>query len=297
MAAEQSDSDGDEEDEEDETAGSGRSAGQGDAAAAEDDYEDEPSYETVMPWQGNGERVGVAQPTSLVHPQLEGDARIKALETRLLSSASIILHKSSVGSGRSGQLQRCVWSGTEAVMKMGRDNNGHSVLHEALCLLRLQHPRIVALYGVVADSLPPRLVLQYAERGSLEATLQKEGAKEWTPRRRLQACMQIAEGVAYLHSQQVVHADLAARNVLLSEKGDCLLCDFDLSIWQGMQQPINEEGVRHMAVRWAAPEIFLTKSAYTPASDIWALGVTMWEVYSNCKVGGGGMCGGQEKDP
>jgi serine/threonine protein kinase len=90
-------------------------------------------------------------------------------------------------------------------------------------------------------------------------------------------CAQMARGLEYLADQGVLHRDLAARNVLLDAANNCKLTDF------GHARAVSDEGVYQVhsavAVRWAAPEV-LSEQEATVASDIYSLGVTMWECFS-----------------
>jgi len=79
----------------------------------------------------------------------------------------------------------------------------------------------------------------------------------------------------HLHAEGLVHRDLAARNVLVGEGFEVKISDFGLSrpAFGGSQHTNNPIG----PVRWMAPEC-IGESKYSKKSDVWAFGVTAWEV-------------------
>lgn len=85
----------------------------------------------------------------------------------------------------------------------------------------------------------------------------------------------IAEGLNYLHSHGIVHADLKCSNVLVSGTAAnpiTLLCDF------GLSQVIGVPGFATMSdgsYPWMAPECIREDGGPTYASDIWSLGMTI----------------------
>ena len=104
----------------------------------------------------------------------------------------------------------------------------------------------------------------------------------------------LASGIAHLHNHQLVHRDIAARNCLLkiNSKGAITLkiSDFGLSK-KGVREnyktilKINKETVREeqLPIGWLAPEV-LTEQEFSVDSDLWALGVTIWEFFTKGKV-------------
>jgi len=90
---------------------------------------------------------------------------------------------------------------------------------------------------------------------------------------------EIANGMCYLASKKVVHADLASRNVLLTLDKEAKICDFGLSRRLYDYSNYVKQNQEPLPWRWMPPEA-LKFLQFNEKSDVWAYGVTLWEMYS-----------------
>ncbi|KAF8840481.1 kinase-like protein [Paxillus ammoniavirescens] len=94
---------------------------------------------------------------------------------------------------------------------------------------KLRHENIVPLLGVVSGfSVLPSMVSPWFSNGSLSSYLSKHEAMDLCGRQHL--LFDIASGLRYLHSQDVIHGDLHIGNVLVDDNGRACLTDFGLSL-------------------------------------------------------------------
>ncbi|KAG8737055.1 GTP-binding protein Rho1 [Ceratobasidium sp. 414] len=95
---------------------------------------------------------------------------------------------------------------------------------------------------------------------------------------RLDLCLQITKGLAYLHQHDMrkVHGDLKGANVLISETGVAKLADFGNTRLGEQTLQLTTRTNTPYSLRWAAPEILENSPCSVPA-DIYALGMTIYE--------------------
>ena len=93
------------------------------------------------------------------------------------------------------------------------------------------------------------------------------------------------KGVAYLHELNVVHSDIKPANVLVSKQNVAKLCDFGPErLCQHASMLVVShsvvESILEVAPPYMAPECLLGKERATPPSDIWSLGITLLEFFT-----------------
>eukprot|EP01063_Lacrimia_lanifica_P019518 TRINITY_DN2688_c0_g1_i2.p1 TRINITY_DN2688_c0_g1~~TRINITY_DN2688_c0_g1_i2.p1 ORF type:complete len:1290 (+),score=319.49 TRINITY_DN2688_c0_g1_i2:59-3871(+) len=113
------------------------------------------------------------------------------------------------------------------------------------------------------------LITEYCAEGSLLDALRDRTAP-YPGECLADVLLCIATGLAYLHSQGVVHGDVGARNVLLASARRAKLADIGLAVPDGGRLP-------WVAVPWASPELLQTNGVASCPVDVWAFGVLVWE--------------------
>ncbi|RQX68637.1 Tyrosine kinase-like (TKL) protein [Toxoplasma gondii CAST] len=157
--------------------------------------------------------------------------------------------------------------------------------YEADILAALQpHPNIISLYG--RCHLRPgeeALIIEYCKKGSLDALVfpreneRRGGPKLWKALSRpklVQIFIDVAKGMAHVHSRNILHRDLKLSNILLD--GDTgKVADFGVAT---AFVPSDSPSVLALFgnLFYAAPEV-LRGDAFYPASDVWSYGVAFWE--------------------
>jgi serine/threonine-protein kinase len=140
---------------------------------------------------------------------------------------------------------------------------------EAQLLASLQHPNILTIYDVVR----PRgwLILELM-RSSLKPATEGEPMDLDQLRAVLFNCL---NGLAFLHSNRVIHGDIKPSNILVGTQNRVKLGDFGLA-----RRASNEEGsLLKGTTRYMAPELLSAQfGAVGPASDLYSLGFTAYEL-------------------
>ncbi|EDQ87447.1 uncharacterized protein MONBRDRAFT_27311 [Monosiga brevicollis MX1] len=161
------------------------------------------------------------------------------------------------------------------------------MMEAALMHIASQHPHVVQLIAVAQDCMPIALVLEYADLGDLRAFLRRPDARISFPMQ-LEWMLHIARGLAYVHQNCLVHRDLASRNVLLFSRPGAVplakLADFGLSRYVSKEHDYYRTAqLDALPFRWMAPEA-LAKGLFTNESDLWALGITFWELFNRART-------------
>ncbi|XP_037617484.1 protein-tyrosine kinase 2-beta-like [Sebastes umbrosus] len=149
-------------------------------------------------------------------------------------------------------------------------------LSEASLMKNLDHPHIVRLVGVIEVD-PVWIVMELLEHGELGSYLVEE-KYILTTATLILYCLQICKALAYLEGLNLVHRDIAARNVLVASPECVKLGDFGLSRYVDDQE-YYKASVSRLPIKWMAPES-INFRRFTTASDVWMFGVCVWEIFS-----------------
>jgi tRNA A-37 threonylcarbamoyl transferase component Bud32 len=151
---------------------------------------------------------------------------------------------------------------------------------EAKIASSLNHPNIVKFVGICVRPPQIAMVFEFCEGGNLKSNLQKNASK-WTPIRRLHACLDACRAIESLHHAGLIHRDLKAENFFVGRKNVVKLGDFGESTHVRTVEATAQRRMTILGtVAFMAPELIAAKRHYTEAIDIYALAITMWEIWT-----------------
>ncbi len=148
-------------------------------------------------------------------------------------------------------------------------------------LARLEHPGIARLLdgGMHTDGRP-YMVMEYVEGLSLTEFCD---ARKLNLEGRLKLFIEVCTVVAYAHRNFVVHRDLKPRNILVTPEGRVKLLDFGVAkLLDVVGGPASDKTSAPLTPDYAAPEQ-LTGQPITTATDVYALGVVLFELLTSRK--------------
>ncbi len=144
---------------------------------------------------------------------------------------------------------------------------------EARALASLSHPNIPALYGNGEEGGQCFLVMEYIYGHPLRQHLDLNRVSDAEAAGILE---QVAGAVDAAHAQSILHRDIRASNVIIAHDGQVKLVDFGLARQPG-DATVTMMGDLVGEPAYMAPEQLLNKPAI-PATDLWALGVLLYEM-------------------
>jgi cyclin-dependent kinase 12/13 len=168
-------------------------------------------------------------------------------------------------------------------IRMENEKEGFPITacREIKILAGLEHGNVVSLIEVVAAAAQPDngfrgdvfMVLEYMDH-DLAGLADRPGVR-FQPAQVKAYALQLARALAYCHARGVLHRDLKASNVLLSNTGTLKLADFGLARRSAGADALTNKVV----TRWyRPPELLLGATRYGPEIDMWSCGCVLAEM-------------------
>ncbi|XP_036924232.1 serine/threonine-protein kinase LMTK1 isoform X2 [Sturnira hondurensis] len=157
-------------------------------------------------------------------------------------------------------------------------------LEEAQPYRALQHSHLLRCLAQCAEVTPYLLVMELCPMGYLRSCRAAESMAP-DPRTLQRMACEVACGVLHLHQHNYVHSDLALRNCLLTADLTVKIGDYGLSHGKYREDYFVTADQLWVPLRWIAPELVdevhsnLLVVDQTKASNVWSLGVTIWELF------------------
>lgn len=141
----------------------------------------------------------------------------------------------------------------------------------------LVHPNIVQVLDIETDAEFPYVVTQYAPRGNLRRLIEMPDRPTLSVA--LKYFMQILSALSTAHDNGIIHGNLKPENVVLDAAGNAMISDF------GMANVVEREDANtaHVyvgvgTVAYMSPEQFQNPNSATEQSDIYSLGIMLYEM-------------------
>lgn len=202
-------------------------------------------------------------------------------------------YSSVLGSGTFGTVYKGNWAGSEVAIKAISINKRsqkamlHIVDKEIEISSKLRHPNIIQFLAVARGKTTIHLVHEYINGCNMEDAIfceEKKLEMAITKEDKLFIMRQVVQAVAYMHALVpiVLHNDIKPGNVMI--KKGCLstkLCDMGISrIKSAGAATTTAIGITCGSPSYIAPECLLWQAKSSTATDMWSLGITLLEFFS-----------------
>ena len=210
------------------------------------------------------------------------------LQPEFAKSTSVYYRKpgneSVVGSGTYGKVFKAVHVYTNQLaalkkIRMDGEKDGFPVtaVREIKLLQSLKHDNVVCLQEVMVENNDCFMVFEYLSH-DLTGLLHHPTFKLENSHKK-HFGRQLFEGLNYLHRRGVLHRDIKAANILVSNMGQLKLADFGLArFFSKRGQP--DYTNRVVTIWYRPPELLLGETQYGPAVDIWSAACVMIEIFT-----------------
>lgn len=223
--------------------------------------------------------------------------------THRIFRPSDLIHGEVLGKGFFGQAVKVTHQETGEVMVMKElirfDEETHKTFLKEVKVMRcLDHPNVLKFIGLFYKDKRINFVSEYIKGGSLRETIAKMD-KDFPWSTRVGYAKDIAAGMAYLHSMNVIHRDLNSYNCLVRENQSVVVADFGLARLvmedrnrgrtSSLERPVKgtvselrrpDRRKRYTVVGnpyWMAPEMIHGKT-YDERVDIFSFGIMICEI-------------------
>jgi serine/threonine protein kinase len=179
---------------------------------------------------------------------------------------------------------------TEVALKMLKkefvtnENIKKRFLAEARSMFRMSHPHVIRVSDLIDEGDTVAFVMEYVEGETLKEYLDRKGKLADTEIRDIFS--QMLNAVGYVHEQKLVHRDIKPSNFMLDKRGKVKLMDFgiakntDISASEYTQ---TGTGMQMGTPMYMSPEQITETKSVTPQSDIYSLGVVLWQLVTGLK--------------
>ncbi len=149
---------------------------------------------------------------------------------------------------------------------------------EAQAVAALRHPNIVRVFDFEADVETPFMAMELLEGDTLRTRLNdyRQRGERMPDGEAVRILLDVLAGLAYAHSEGMIHRDVKPANILLSQQGQAVLTDFGVAqIVGGTRHTIT--GVLMGTLHYMAPEQGL-EGVCDARSDVYSLGIVFYEM-------------------
>lgn len=193
-------------------------------------------------------------------------------------------NESVVGAGTYGKVFKAIHIYTKDQvalkkirMEAERDGFPVTAVREIRLLQHLRHKHVVALQEVMVERNECFMVFEYLSH-DLTGLINHPTFK-LTPSHKKDLARQMFDGLDFLHRRGVLHRDIKAANILISNTGRLKYADFGLARFYTKSRKLDYTN-RVITIWYRPPELLLGETQYGPEVDIWSAACVFVEMFT-----------------
>jgi serine/threonine protein kinase len=163
----------------------------------------------------------------------------------------------------------------------GNEQHVQRVQREARILAQMRHPNIVSIYEVEAYKGQPYLVLNYVDGARMLSEILQNG-RPFIPSVALRLISTLCSAVTQAHDRGLYHKDITPENIVIGYDGVPVLIAFEIAAPLS-GDPLLSAGQVAGTPWYMSPEQW-RNATLTAATDIWSLGVTLYELLTGKRL-------------
>ncbi|KAI1317159.1 hypothetical protein EDD11_008950 [Mortierella claussenii] len=198
-------------------------------------------------------------------------------------ASQLFTRQELVGRGAYGAVYKGIENATQQVVAIKvlnldtEEEDVSDIQREIATLSQLKNcdsQNITRYHGSFLNGTKLWIVMDYAAGGSIRSLLQALTKID-------EKCIaviarEVLQALGYLHKHGIIHRDIKAANILLTDEGRVQLCDFGVAGQVTMNSLKRNSFVG--TPYWMAPEVIREGQTYDYKADIWSLGITIYEI-------------------
>ncbi len=168
-----------------------------------------------------------------------------SLEPYVISRGTIQYNDEELGHGCFGEVFEGTWRGQQVAVKKAKPEwmSTLGFLKEAFIMSELDHVNILSIQALIIEE-PLLIITELMPKGSMLKFMKTEEGRQLSGNKLVSMAVQVARGMEYLRSNDYVHGDLNAKNVLVGDENICKVADFGLTRMIGQGKPMESDNIK-----------------------------------------------------
>ena len=164
------------------------------------------------------------------------------------------------------------------------DNIRKRFLAEAKSMFRMSHPNIIKVTDLIDEGDTVAFVMEYIQGETLKEYIERK--RKLSDEEIIRIFSQMLEAVGYVHKQKLVHRDIKPSNFMITSSGSVKLLDFGIAKTTDSSSAEYTQTGTSMQMgtpMYMSPEQITETKSVTHKSDIYSLGVVLWQMVTGKK--------------